>query len=219
MLSFPPFRCWFYVPCVFAVWSAFGLATAQGEALHQERLLQRAEAYLTSCDQAVIPYAMVLRGLLYAGFSPDHPFVRSKADVLLRLTPCNDAEAVRQREVALLVRVSEDRNALSPSKHDAAMLQAAVVSDYCNDHYRRFGVVRLPQRFPRRSNDAPLPQHESGHLMVAVSVAPNLFRSLDVVPTLNGDVVSSCSSDRPRHIVIDKPTGYILVAQTVRLRN
>ena len=219
MFVFLPFCRRFCVFCIFAAWSVFGLTMAQGEALHQERLLQRAEAYLNSCDQAVMPYAMVVRGLLHAGFSPDHPFVRSKAEVLSRLTPCNDAEAARQREVALLVRVSEDRNVLLPSKHDAAMLQAAVVSDYCNDHYKRFGIVRLPQRFPGRSNDAPLPQHESGHLMAAVSVATSLPRSLDTAPMLNGNVVSSCSSDRPRPVVIGKLTGYILVAQTVRLRN
>ena len=162
---------------------------------------------------------MVVRGLLHAGFPPDHPFVRSKVEILSRLTPCNDTEAARQREVALLIRVSEDQNALSPSKHDAAILQAAVVSDYCNDHYKRFGVVRLPQRFPGRSNDAPLPEHESSHFMAAVPVAPSLSRSLDVAPALNGGIVSSCSVDRPRHTVIDKPAGYILVAQTVRLRN
>ena len=213
-----PFYRRFYVFCIVAVWSAFGLPAAFGEDTPlQERLLHRAEAYLNSCDQAVIPYAMVIRGLLHAGVSPEHPFVRSKAAILLRLIPCNGAEAVRQREVALLIRVAEDRNARTPSQHDAAMLQAAVVSDYCNDHYKRFGVVRLPPRFPGRSNDAPLPEHDSGHLIAAVPATPSPSRSLDVAPTLNGDVVSSCSSDRP--VVIDKLTGYILVAQTVRLRN
>ena len=220
MFAFLPFCRRFCVFCVFAVWSAFGLPATFGEdASLRDRLLHRAETYLNSCDQAVIPYAMVVRGLLHAGFSPDHPFVRSKADVLSRMTPCNDAEAARQREVALLVRVSEDRNTLSPSQRDISTLQAAVVSDCCNDHYKRFGVVRLPLRFPRRSNDAPLPEHDFGPFMVAVSVTPSPSRSLNTVPTFNGDVISSCLSDRSRYVAIDKPTGYILVAKAVRLRN
>ena len=220
----PPLRHRLCLLCILAMWRMVDVSAAIGDNFHEdvylrERLLQRAENYLNSCEKAVIPYAMVVRGLLHAGIAPDHPFVRSKTDILLQLAPCSDAEAARQREVARLIRVAEDRNALSPSKHETATLQAAIVSDYSNDHYKRFGVVRLPQRFPGRSNDAPLPEHVPVRLMTAVPGSPNPLRSSDVVPMLTDSDASSCSSDRPRPVVIGKLTGYILVAQTVRLRN
>ena len=223
MFKFLPFRRRLRLFCACVAWLVVCVTTAVGESRQEEahrheRFLQRAEAYLNSCNKGVIPHALVVRGLLHAGFSPEHPFVRSKIDVLSRLTPCNDIEATRQREIALLVRASENRNALPPSKNDAATLRAAVVSDYCNDHYKRYGVVRLPCRFPGRSN-APPSEHEPARFMVAVHVPSSPSRSVDVVPMLNGNVVSSRSIDRPRHVDIDKSTGYILVAQTVRLQN
>jgi len=216
----PPFRHRLCLLCVLAMWGTVGVSAATGENFHEdvylrERLLQRAKAYLNSCGKGVISHALVVRGLLYAGFSLEHPFVRSKIDMLSRLTPCNDIEATRQREIALLVRASENRNAFPPSKNDAATLRAAVVSDYCNDHYKRYGVVRLPGP----ANNAPPPEHDPGRFMGAVPFSPIPSRSLDVAPTLNDNVVSSRSIDRPCRVDIGKSTGYILVAQTVQLRN
>ena len=208
-----PFHRRCCVFCTVTVWAALGVSTVIAE--NQDRLFQRAEGYLNSRETTVESYALVVRGLLHAGYSPQHPFLRAKIDVLLRLTPRNATEATRQREIVLLIQLNNP----APSAKDATTLWAAVASDFCNDHYRRFGIVRLPQGFkPKRSPDVPLPERESDTLLVAVSALLSLSRHVEHgdVPTVNIDVVSS-SCSHPADI--DRPVGYILVAKTVRLRN
>ena len=203
-------------PCILAVWLTFAVSAAVAE--DQNRLLQRAEAFLTGCGKKgdVGSYALVVRGLLHAGYSPEHPFLRAKIGVLLRLAPSNEIEAIQQRKVTLLIRA----NHLIPSAKDAQTLHAAVVSDFCNEHYRRCGVVRLPQGFtPKRSPDVPQTEREPDHLLAVVVAPPSLSRSSEARSLLNVDIVSSCSQNHFRSANVDRQMGYILVAKTVRLRN
>ncbi len=217
-----------YLFCAFAAWLALGVSTMAEESLRKhenhlrERMIQRAETYLNSVDQTaapkVVPYASVVRRLIQAGFSADHPFVRSKIDTLLRISPRNRHEAARQREITLL-RSLDRQTTFSPSQQDVSTIQAAVVSDHYNENFRRFGVVRLPRGSDSdRPHHPTTPNHETECLWVAVPGSSSASRHFEVAEIPESSLDSVFSSNGCRFVDTDRQSSFVLIVQTVRLR-
>ncbi len=214
--------------CVVLTWLALSVSLSakenrtDHETRFRERLLQQAENYWNSVDQAASPriggYLTVVRGLLLAGFSPDHPFLHAKIDILLRIAPRDRDEAARQREIVLLRSLGRQ---VSPfmSERDISSLQAVIVSDYYNENFRRFGVVRLPHGSdPDRPHQPSMPENEAGHLLVAASVSSSAFRPFEVGDLTESSLDSVASSHECRRDDTDRQPSFVLIAKTIRLQ-